>query len=306
MASSQICSAASRSKSKSFKRPATLDVLSGRPVHRRDRLAAIRPQVWVVDRLCGYLRPPQGVQDRGKVLGQVLAPRVDGGVRTRPPQGVHHRSSGPLTSAPDSPWSGSNTATTSGTETGNSGPSIGSHVASFEMARRPSGLARQSHEELVPETEQGVRRAARCQPAHRRVRVIRHRPPHQPLDQLRIDRNLVGMQSSSHTWTQSHGVVTLQSSFRRMMLPPPRHAGAGIRHDGWSPERVSRKPPQCPLRLGDPCSACVPGATGPADCPTVALVMSDPDLRERLAELRREYLSGPAPARRARSRVHVR
>ncbi len=32
------------------------------------------------------------------------------------------------------------------------------------------------------------------------------------------------------------------------------------------------------------------GATGPADCSLVALVMSDPDLRERLAELRREYL----------------
>ena len=31
----------------------------------------------------------------------------------------------------------------------------------------------------------------------------------------------------------------------------------------------ARKPPQCPLRLGDPCTACVPGATGPADCPTV-------------------------------------
>ena len=44
---------------------------------------------------------------------------------------------------------------------------------------------------------------------------------------------------------------------------------------------------RCPLRPGDMCSLCVPGATGPADCPTVAEVMRDPALRERLAELRR-------------------
>ena len=36
------------------------------------------------------------------------------------------------------------------------------------------------------------------------------------------------------------------------------------------------------------CSPCVPAATGPADCPTVAEVMRDPALRERLAELARE------------------
>jgi hypothetical protein len=33
---------------------------------------------------------------------------------------------------------------------------------------------------------------------------------------------------------------------------------------------------------------CVPGATGPEDCGLVYLVMKDPDLVERLAELRRE------------------
>lgn len=38
--------------------------------------------------------------------------------------------------------------------------------------------------------------------------------------------------------------------------------------------------PTCPLRPGDPCSLCVPGATGPQDCQTVRLVMDDPDLRE--------------------------
>ena len=45
--------------------PATLDVLSRRLVHRRERLASVRPQVRVVDRPRGYLRLPQGVQDRG-------------------------------------------------------------------------------------------------------------------------------------------------------------------------------------------------------------------------------------------------
>lgn len=53
--------------------------------------------------------------------------------------------------------------------------------------------------------------------------------------------------------------------------------------------RAARNQPRCPLRPGDTCSLCVPGATGPQDCQTVALVMSDPDLRERLAELRRLY-----------------
>lgn len=46
--------------------------------------------------------------------------------------------------------------------------------------------------------------------------------------------------------------------------------------------------PRCPLRPGDSCSLCVPGATGPEDCPTVAEVMRDPHLRERLVELRHE------------------
>jgi hypothetical protein len=53
---------------------------------------------------------------------------------------------------------------------------------------------------------------------------------------------------------------------------------------------------RCPLRPGDFCTLCVPGATGPQDCPTVAEVMRDPVLRERLAELRRE-VSSPAPRR---------
>ncbi|MEQ6903157.1 DUF6767 domain-containing protein [Nocardioides sp. YIM 152588] len=54
--------------------------------------------------------------------------------------------------------------------------------------------------------------------------------------------------------------------------------------------------PQCPIRLGEPCTLCSPGATGPQDCGLVWLVMDDPDLRERLAELRRERAASLAGA----------
>ncbi|SHJ64493.1 hypothetical protein SAMN02745244_02954 [Tessaracoccus bendigoensis DSM 12906] len=49
--------------------------------------------------------------------------------------------------------------------------------------------------------------------------------------------------------------------------------------------------PRCPLRFGEPCSLCVPGATGPQDCPTVALVMDDEEWRAELAERNRELRS---------------
>ncbi|WP_433606238.1 DUF6767 domain-containing protein [Dactylosporangium sp. CA-139114] len=48
-----------------------------------------------------------------------------------------------------------------------------------------------------------------------------------------------------------------------------------------------RRDARCPLRRGEPCTLCVPGATGPADCPTVYLVMSDPDLRDQLHTFQR-------------------
>jgi hypothetical protein len=44
----------------------------------------------------------------------------------------------------------------------------------------------------------------------------------------------------------------------------------------------------CPVRLGEPCTLCEPGVTGPQDCGLVYLVMSDPDLRDGLTRLRRE------------------
>jgi hypothetical protein len=47
---------------------------------------------------------------------------------------------------------------------------------------------------------------------------------------------------------------------------------------------------QCPLRQGQPCTLCHPDAKlGPQDCPTVALVMDDEDLRTELAAWRRTH-----------------
>jgi hypothetical protein len=45
--------------------------------------------------------------------------------------------------------------------------------------------------------------------------------------------------------------------------------------------------PKCPIRPGEPCTLCHPGAHGPEDCGLVWLVMTDPALRDELAELRR-------------------
>jgi hypothetical protein len=46
--------------------------------------------------------------------------------------------------------------------------------------------------------------------------------------------------------------------------------------------------PKCPIRVGEPCSLCFPGASGPQDCGLVYLVQSDPEWREQLADKRRE------------------
>jgi hypothetical protein len=42
--------------------------------------------------------------------------------------------------------------------------------------------------------------------------------------------------------------------------------------------------PKCPIRPGDKCTLCVPGATGPQDCGLVWLVMDDEELRAELHE----------------------
>ena len=55
-----------------------------------------------------------------------------------------------------------------------------------------------------------------------------------------------------------------------------------------SEPRTRRRPePMCPIRVGEHCTLCVPGATGPHDCGLVYLVMDDDELREALAENRR-------------------
>ena len=40
--------------------------------------------------------------------------------------------------------------------------------------------------------------------------------------------------------------------------------------------------PLCPIRVGDHCSLCHPGASGPDTCGLVYLVMADDALREEL------------------------
>ena len=57
-----------------------------------------------------------------------------------------------------------------------------------------------------------------------------------------------------------------------------------------SEPRTRRRPePRCPIRVGEYCTLCVPGATGPHDCGLVYLVMDDDELREALAENRRAH-----------------
>lgn len=51
--------------------------------------------------------------------------------------------------------------------------------------------------------------------------------------------------------------------------------------------------PKCPLQPGQPCTLCHPDARlGPQDCPIVALVMDDEDLRQGLIEAKRAARAG--------------
>ncbi len=52
----------------------------------------------------------------------------------------------------------------------------------------------------------------------------------------------------------------------------------------------------CPLRPGQPCTLCHPEAfLGPQDCPTVAIVMDDPELRAEATRLRRLHRATALP-----------
>jgi hypothetical protein len=56
--------------------------------------------------------------------------------------------------------------------------------------------------------------------------------------------------------------------------------------------RASSVDALCPLRLGQPCTLCYPEAKlGPQDCPTVAFVLADDELRQALAANRARYLA---------------
>jgi hypothetical protein len=61
-------------------------------------------------------------------------------------------------------------------------------------------------------------------------------------------------------------------------------------------KRAANVVARCPVRLGEPCSLCLPGATGPQDCGLVYLVMRDPELRDELRRMRAE-LATPSTSR---------
>lgn len=43
---------------------------------------------------------------------------------------------------------------------------------------------------------------------------------------------------------------------------------------------MARRPqPKCPIRVGEPCSLCFPGADGPQNCGLVYLIQSDSEMR---------------------------
>jgi len=48
---------------------------------------------------------------------------------------------------------------------------------------------------------------------------------------------------------------------------------------------VGHPVPKCPIRPGDACTLCFPGADGPQNCGLVWLVMDDEDQRAELHEI---------------------
>ena len=60
---------------------------------------------------------------------------------------------------------------------------------------------------------------------------------------------------------------------------------------------MARRPdPGCPVRIGEPCTLCFPGAEGPQNCGLVYLVQTDPELRDQLAATRAEHRAGVSMA----------
>lgn len=52
---------------------------------------------------------------------------------------------------------------------------------------------------------------------------------------------------------------------------------------------AKRPEPKCPIRFGEACTLCFPGADGPQNCGLVYLVQSDPEMAEEFAAARREH-----------------
>ena len=61
------------------------------------------------------------------------------------------------------------------------------------------------------------------------------------------------------------------------------------------PRTRSHVDARCPVRVGEFCTLCFPGATGPQDCGLVYLVMDDDELRGALADNRREHRNRTTP-----------
>jgi len=59
---------------------------------------------------------------------------------------------------------------------------------------------------------------------------------------------------------------------------------------------TGRPEPRCPIRIGEPCTLCFPGADGPQNCGLVYLVQTDPELRDQLAATRAEHRAKVATA----------
>ncbi len=58
-----------------------------------------------------------------------------------------------------------------------------------------------------------------------------------------------------------------------------------MEHGGRGRGVMGRPEAKCPIRPGDPCTLCFPGADGPQNCGLVWLVMDDEDQREELHEI---------------------
>ena len=65
-----------------------------------------------------------------------------------------------------------------------------------------------------------------------------------------------------------------------------------LRNIATGPAKYVSSRGMCPLRAGQPCNLCHPDAyNGPQDCPVVALVVEDSELRELMHRKRIEFAS---------------